>query len=111
MGPQTPHLFKPTSIGLSTNDPCIRKAYHKRVLAGYRKHNMVNKAAALRTMVAKNVPVEQIEQAHNELCHLNLRIHKEAEVGIRKKCMGKVEWSPQCQVSGSTDTHGIQPDP
>ena len=97
-GHNPPHLFKPTSVGLSTNDPRIRKAYHKRVLAGFRKHNVVNKAAALRTMVSNNAPVEQIAQAHEELYYLNLDIREAAAEGIRKKRMGKVEWSPQYQL-------------
>jgi hypothetical protein len=89
--PPLPHLFKSASIGFTTNDPCIQKAYHKKVLTGCRKHDVVNKAASLRQMVANNAPLESIAQAHEELYKLNLTICKAAELGIHKKQMGKVK--------------------
>ena len=92
-GQNPPHLFKPTSIGMSTNDPHLRQAYRKRVMIGYQQNNVVNKAAKLRQMVADNAPVEVIAQAHEELYDLNLSIRN-----LRKKRMGKVEWSPHHQL-------------
>jgi hypothetical protein len=67
-------------------------------MMGCRQNNVVNKAVKLRQMVADNAPVAIIAQAHKELCNLNLTIRKEAALGLRKKRMGKVEWSPHCQL-------------
>jgi hypothetical protein len=64
----------------------------------HRQNDVVNKATKMRQMLADNAPVALITQAHEELYELNLIIHKEATLGLRKKRMGKVEWSPHYQL-------------